>query len=189
MAPAAGFEPASTSLEERRLVPLGHASNSNNSGIDEIRTRVILIDNQVPEPLGHDPNSSAIHNGANVRTRTCIARLSTACSDRLSYIGIQRTGSGRRARTFTLRFQRPACCQLHHPGTSTNGETRTRDLLVHNQTLYPAKLRSQATMAGMERLELSKPGLKNLLLDRFAFIPVSVRQTSVCRWFPTGSIQ
>jgi hypothetical protein len=31
--------------------------------------------------------------------------------------------------------------------------------------------------------------LKNLLLDRFAFIPVSVRQTSVCRWFATGSIQ
>ena len=27
-------------------------------------------------------------------------------------------------------------------------------------------------MAGMERLELSKPGLKNLSLDRFAFIPV-----------------
>ena len=26
----------------------------------------------------------------------------------------------------------------------------------------------------MERLELSKPGLKNLSLDRFAFIPVSV---------------
>jgi hypothetical protein len=25
----------------------------------------------------------------------------------------------------------------------------------------------------MERLELSKPGLKNLSLDRFAFIPVS----------------
>ena len=101
----------------------------------------------------------------------------------------QRTGSGRGIRTFTLRFQRPACCQLHHPGTSTNGETRTRDLLVHSQTLYPAKLRSQPTMAGMERLELSKPGLKNLLLDRFAFIPVSVRRRSVCRWFPTGSIQ
>jgi hypothetical protein len=56
---AAGFEPASTSLEERRLIPLGHASNSNNNGIDEIRARVILIDNQVPEPLGHDPNSNA----------------------------------------------------------------------------------------------------------------------------------
>ena len=28
-------------------------------------------------------------------------------------------------------------------------------------------------MAGMERLELSKPGLKNLSRDRFAFIPVS----------------
>jgi hypothetical protein len=37
-------------------VPLGHASNSNISGIDEIRTRVILIDNQVPVPLGHDPD-------------------------------------------------------------------------------------------------------------------------------------
>jgi hypothetical protein len=69
MALAAGFEPASTSLEERRLTPLGHASTSNNtSGIDEIRTRVILIDNQVPEPLGHDPDSYAIYNGANVRT-------------------------------------------------------------------------------------------------------------------------
>ena len=66
------------------------------------------------------------------------------------------------------------------PEQSTNGETRTRDILVHSQTLYPAKLRSQETMAGMERLELSKPGLKNLSLDRFAFIPVSVRQTSVC---------
>ena len=55
-------------------------------------------------------------------------------------------------------------------------------------------------MAGMERLELSKPGLKNLLLDRFAFIPVQSdklqfvagfpaeafrhqRQTEVCRTF------
>ena len=28
-------------------------------------------------------------------------------------------------------------------------------------------------MAGMERLELSSPGLKNLSRDRFAFIPVS----------------
>jgi hypothetical protein len=53
---AAGFEPASTALEEQRLAPLGHASiPSHISGIDEIRTRVVLIDNQVPVPLGHDP--------------------------------------------------------------------------------------------------------------------------------------
>ena len=72
MALAAGIEPASTSLEERSLLPLGHASfltrSKQHSGIDEIRTRVILIDNQVPQPLGHDPDRNAIHNGANVRT-------------------------------------------------------------------------------------------------------------------------
>ena len=53
---AAGFEPALTALEEQRLIPLGHASIQTSNGIDEIRTRVILIDNQVPLPLGHDPN-------------------------------------------------------------------------------------------------------------------------------------
>lgn len=53
---AAGFEPALTALEEQRLRPLGHASIQKSSGIDEIRTRVVLIDNQVPMPLGHDPN-------------------------------------------------------------------------------------------------------------------------------------
>jgi hypothetical protein len=42
---AAGFEPASTSLEERRLVPLGHASNS--SGDEGTRTLDSLVDNQV----------------------------------------------------------------------------------------------------------------------------------------------
>lgn len=38
--------------------------HSNISGIDEIRTRVIQIDNLVPEPLGHDPN------GGDGETRT-----------------------------------------------------------------------------------------------------------------------
>lgn len=53
----AGFEPALTALEEQRLVPLGHTSIQRSGGIDEIRTRVVLIDNQVPMPLGHDPVS------------------------------------------------------------------------------------------------------------------------------------
>lgn len=61
---AAGFEPALTALEEQRLVPLGHASIQRSSGIDEIRTRVVLIDNQVPVPLGHDPD------GGDGETRT-----------------------------------------------------------------------------------------------------------------------
>ena len=69
MALAAGFEPASTSLEERRLVPLGHASIQNISGIDEIRTRVFLIDNQAPMPLGHDPVSSFLSGDGETRTR------------------------------------------------------------------------------------------------------------------------
>lgn len=60
MALAAGFEPALTALEEQRLVPLGHASIQRSSGIDEIRTRVVLIDNQVPVPLGHDPDGGPI---------------------------------------------------------------------------------------------------------------------------------
>jgi hypothetical protein len=64
MALAAGFEPALTALEEQRLVPLGHASIQRSSGIDEIRTRVVLIDNQVPVPLGHDPD------GGDGETRT-----------------------------------------------------------------------------------------------------------------------
>ena len=37
----------------------------------------------------------------------------------------RRTGSGRRPRTSTLRFQKPACCRLHHPGTRANDRTRT----------------------------------------------------------------
>jgi hypothetical protein len=45
MALAAGFEPALTSLEERRLDPLGHASNS--SGDEGTRTLDSLVDNQV----------------------------------------------------------------------------------------------------------------------------------------------
>ena len=45
---AAGIEPASTALEEQRLDPLGHASIQTTSGIDEIRTRVIQIDNLAP---------------------------------------------------------------------------------------------------------------------------------------------
>ena len=45
---AAGLEPASTRLENERLLPLGHASIQTTSGIDEIRTRVIQIDNLVP---------------------------------------------------------------------------------------------------------------------------------------------
>ena len=62
---AAGFEPALTALEEQRLVPLGHASIQISSGIDEIRTRVVLIDNQVPMPLGHDP----VNGDGETRTR------------------------------------------------------------------------------------------------------------------------
>jgi hypothetical protein len=42
---AAGFEPALTALEEQRLVPLGHASNS--SGDEGTRTLDSLVDNQV----------------------------------------------------------------------------------------------------------------------------------------------
>jgi hypothetical protein len=203
---AAGFEPALTALEEQRLLPLGHASNS--SGDEGTRTLDSLVDNQVHWPLCYIPVAAS----AGIEPAISCSRdrrLSHFAYDAIKYRlqelnpdssanradvlpitprrRASKNGSGRRPRTFTLRFQRPACCQLHHPGTSTNGETRTRDLLVHSQTLYPAKLRSQPTMAGMERLELSKPGLKNLLLDRFAFIPVSVPFLSDRIQFVAGS--
>lgn len=64
---------------------------------------------------------------------------------------------------------------------------RTRTCIDESHNLAPdpfGHVRHQT--AGMERLELSKPGLKNLSRDRFAFIPVSVRQTSVCRRLPYG---
>lgn len=141
---AAGFEPALPALEEQRLLPLGHASTQISSGIDEIRTRVILIDNQVPMPLGHDPVAATTRlelARAELRTQTLDSLHSSPIQYRLqdlnpdySLIGqvccqlhqagvFQRTGSGRRPRTFTLRFQRPACCLLHHPGIEYPGRT------------------------------------------------------------------
>ena len=50
---AAGFEPALTALEEQRLLPLGHASNS--SGDEGTRTLDSLVDNQVHWPLCYIP--------------------------------------------------------------------------------------------------------------------------------------
>ena len=49
----AGFEPALTALEEQRLLPLGHASNS--SGDEGTRTLDSLVDNQVHWPLCYIP--------------------------------------------------------------------------------------------------------------------------------------
>ena len=69
------------------------------------------------------------------------------------------------------------------------GDWRESNSLTTVPRTAPAPFGFSHQQAGMERLELSKPGLKNLSRDRFAFIPVSVRQTSVCRWFPTASIQ
>jgi hypothetical protein len=45
--------------------------------------------------------------------------------------------------------------------------------LVPQTSPAPFGFSHQKDLAGMERLELSKPGLKGLSLDRFAFIPVS----------------
>ena len=53
-----------------------------------------------------------------------------------------------------------------------NDRTRTCIDESHNLAPHPfGHVRHQ--MAGMERLELSRSGLKNLLLARFAFIPTS----------------
>jgi hypothetical protein len=48
--------------------------------------------------------------------------------------------------------------------------------LVPQTSPAPFGFSHQEHLAGMERLELSKPGLKGLSLDRFAFIPVSKHQ-------------
>ena len=107
----------------------------------------------------------------------CPRRSSVASRRRCATSLFQRTGSGRRARTFTLRFQRPACCHLHHPGTQqesgANDRTRTCIDESHNLAPHPFGHVRHHT-AGMERLELSKAGLKNLSRDRFAFIPVQL---------------
>lgn len=135
---AAGFEPASSALEEQRLVPLGHASIQGSNGIDEIRTRVILIDNQVPLPLGHDPNKPYESQQYRLQDLNPGYSLIGQVCCQLHQAGVlQRTGSGRRPRTSTLRFQGPACCQLHHPGTRANDRTRTCIDESHNLAPHP----------------------------------------------------
>lgn len=102
---AAGFEPALTALEEQRLRPLGHASIQKSSGIDEIRTRVVLIDNQVPMPLGHDPVLVAMTRlelaRAELRTQTLDSLHSSPYQYRLQELNPD----------YSLIGQ--ACCQLH----------------------------------------------------------------------------
>ena len=54
----------------------------------------------------------------------------------------------------------------------TKGDWRESNSLKTVPQTVPAPFGFSHHQAGMERLELSKPGLKNLSLDRFAFIPV-----------------
>ncbi len=56
--------------------------------------------------------------------------------------------------------------------TGANDRTRTCIDESHNLAPHPFGHVRHQKMAGMERLELSSPGLKGLSLDRFAFIPV-----------------
>ena len=151
------FELTSPTLEGLRLDPV--RPREHKRGVWE------------SNPSGHDRQSCASSRSANtsnadVRTRTCIARLSSACS---RLFELHRHGSEKRSRTFNLRFQRPACFRLHHLGTK--GDASESNRLTRVPQTRPAPFGLHRHQAGMKGLEPFNPGLKNLSRDRFAFIP------------------